>query len=312
MDFTKMQSKFRGEDPRLPGYPEKHFTPPLRVMIIGAHPDDPDDHCAGLTSLLVAAGHRVRFVALCNGDKGHQFMDSESLAKRRFGESRAAMKTLGIEDYFVADTPDCEVVPDLASRRLVTKLIREFAPHIIVTHRPNDYHCDHRATSQLVQDATYLIGVPLWCPDIPVPDTMPTVLFMSDRFTDPKPFRPDLLFDVTPYRNKILRTLACHESQFFEWLPPEHGYSLSEIPPESDPEARFKFFEKSCSFFLTDFANVYQEECRKAFGDNPPECIEGYQKSEYCRPFVTVERELIASIGGKWLDSTESKWTRVK
>ena len=312
MNILEMKSKFQGDDPRVPGYTEKHFKAPLRVMIIGAHPDDPDVRCSGFAAALVAAGHRVRFVALCNGDKGHQFMDSPSLAKRRYGESRAAAKTLGIEDYLVFDTPDCEIVPDLESRRKVTKVIREFAPHIIVTHRPNDYHCDHRATAQLVQDATYLVGVPLWCPDVPVPETIPTVFFMADRFTDPKPFRPDFLLDITPYREKILRTLACHESQMLEWLPPEHGFALEDVPPESDPEARFEFVTKSCSFFSKDVAKVFPEECRRAFGENPPELVEAYQKSEYCRMPVKQERELLAALGGAWIDSTENKWGQVK
>ena len=116
MDYTKMQSRFKGEDPRVPGFVDRNFKPPLKVMFIGAHPDDPDVRCSGFARTLVEAGHRVRFVAICNGDKGHQFMDSPELAKRRYGESRKVIETLGIEDYIVGDTPDCEVEPNLPVR----------------------------------------------------------------------------------------------------------------------------------------------------------------------------------------------------
>ena len=105
MDCRSMKSKFPGEDPRKPGFVEAHFSVPLRVMVIGAHPDDPDVRCSGLARTLVEAGHRVRFVALVNGDKGHQFLSSPEVAKRRFAETREVVKTLGIEDYYVSDTP---------------------------------------------------------------------------------------------------------------------------------------------------------------------------------------------------------------
>ena len=119
MDISTARSKFRGDDPRVPGFVERHFSPPLKAMFIGAHPDDPDVRCSGFARALVEAGHRVRYVALCNGDKGHQFMDSPDLARRRYGESRKVIETLGIEDYIVSDTPDCEVEPTLKARRWV-------------------------------------------------------------------------------------------------------------------------------------------------------------------------------------------------
>ena len=307
-----MKSKFRGEDPRVPGFVDRHFAPPLRVMFIGAHPDDPDVRCSGFARTLVEAGHRVRFVAVCNGDKGHQFMDSPELARRRYGESRKVIGTLGIEDYIVGETPDCEAEPSLPLRRWVTRVIREFGPHIIVTHRPNDYHCDHRATATLVQDATYLVGVPLWCPDVPVPDVIPTVFFMGDRFTQPTPFRPDFVIDVSRHEDVIVDTFACHESQMFEWLVPEHGASLDDVPPASDVEGRRAFVRKTALHLVADYANAFSDSVERAYPGRHPKLVEVYEKSEYGRMPVQAERDLLASLGGAWIDSTESKWTQVK
>ena len=312
MAVERMKSLFVGDDPRVPGYTERHFKLPLRVMFIGAHPDDPDVRCSGFARTLVEAGHRVRFVALCNGNKGHQFMDSAALGKRRFGESRKVVETLGIEDYIVSDTPDCELEATLEERRRLTRIIREFGPHIIVTHRPNDYHCDHRATATLVQDATYLVGVPLWCPDVPVPETIPTVFFMGDRFTRPNPFRPDFVIDVSRHEETIVRTFACHESQMFEWLVPEHGFRLEDVPPASDAEGRLDFVRKSALHLVADYAKAFDEETHRAYPDCRPKLVEVYEKSEYGRPPVEAERKALEALGGRWIDSTDSKWTQVK
>jgi LmbE family N-acetylglucosaminyl deacetylase len=56
---------------------------------------------------------------------------------------------------------DGELLPNLGNRRQVIRLIRSFHPDLVLTHRPNDYHPDHRYTSQLVQAAAYLITVPI-------------------------------------------------------------------------------------------------------------------------------------------------------
>lgn len=313
MDVKNMKSKFAGEDPRVPGFTETHFKAPLRVMIVGAHPDDPDVRCSGLAASLAQAGHRVVFVSLTNGDKGHQFMESADLAERRRAETAASAKTLGIERYIVSDTPDCELEPTLEERRKLTKLIREFGPHIIITHRPGDYHCDHRATAQLVQDATYLVGVPLWCADCPVPQTIPTVLFMGDRFSVPHPFRADFIIDVSRHSERIARAFACHESQMFEWLAPEHGFSVDDVPPAHDKEGRLEFVRRSALHLVTDMARVFDKETEMAFPEKKPEIVEVYEKSEYGRPLVPAERDLLASLGGVWLDGNEtSKWTQVK
>ena len=142
---------------------------PLKVMVIGAHPDDPDVHCGGTAAMLAEKGARVVFVAMTNGDKGHHAMSADDLARRRFGEAQAAAKAYGIERYVIFDNHDCELEATLENRRRLTRVIREFGPHVIFTHRCNDYHADHRATGQLVMDATYLLGVPLWCPEVPIP-----------------------------------------------------------------------------------------------------------------------------------------------
>jgi LmbE family N-acetylglucosaminyl deacetylase len=216
----------------------------MRIMVIGAHPDDPDFHCGASAALWARRGARVVFVSLTNGDKGHQTMDSASLAARRKAETQAAAQIYGIEKYVVLDHRDCELESTLETRRELTRIVREFAPHVILTHRTCDYHADHRTTGQIVMDATYLLGVPLWCPDCPVPDAKPVVYYMRDGFERPWPQTHDLAVALDDDSISLqIRALACHESQVFEWLPYDMGV-LDEVPDRNDLPAVAAYISK--------------------------------------------------------------------
>ena len=222
-----------------------HMKKDLRVLVLGAHPDDPDVCMAGTAVKYSAEGATVRFVSLTNGDKGHRTLSCKDLASRRKGETAAAARALGIESYVVLDHPDCELEVTLDTRREVTRLIRSFAPHVVFTHRTCDYHADHRACATLVMDAAYLLGVPHWCPDVPVPDVLPVVFYMRDRFTVPRELRPDVVVDVSDVLDKMADGLLCHESQVLEWLPPEHPGAVAEIPRADAPaDVRRAFIRK--------------------------------------------------------------------
>ena len=131
----------------------------MNILMIGAHPDDCDLRCSGLASLYVQAGHRVRFLSMCDGSGGHQTMNRNEIAARRWGETREAAKVIGIE-YDVWNIPDCEIQSDLPTRERLIRYIRAFRPDVVFCHRTNDYHADHRASGLLVQEASYLLIVP--------------------------------------------------------------------------------------------------------------------------------------------------------
>ena len=217
----------------------------LRVMVIGAHPDDPDVNMAGTMAKFADAGARVKIVAVTSGNKGHRTMPPDELAARRRGEAQASAKILGAEEYVIMGADDCELEPTLEWRRRITRLVREFAPHLLFTHRPYDYHADHRAVGTLILDITYFLGVPYWCPETPVPDVLPAVLFMRDKFTVPREIRPDVVMDVTDVQDRAADALCCHGSQFFEWLPPEMPGAAEANPGIDGPvEAKRAFVKR--------------------------------------------------------------------
>ncbi len=192
----------------------------LRVMVVGAHPDDCDFSYGGIANLYAALGHKVKFLSLCNGCYGHHVMSPKETAARRYLETQEAAKVADIE-YDVWDVDDCELLATLENRKRLVRDIRAFQPDLLFSHRPNDYHADHRNAAVLVQDASYLLIVPGYCPEAPAMRVMPTILYCWDRFREP-PFQADVVVDIDSVIDKKYAMMDCHESQVYEWLPYSH------------------------------------------------------------------------------------------
>lgn len=203
----------------------------LRLLVIGAHPDDADLSAGGTIALYRAAGHTVKMVSVTNGDAGHHQIRGPELAKRRKAEALASGATLGAT-YDVLDNHDGQLQPTLENRYQIIRLIRTFKPDLVLTHRPNDYHPDHRYVSQLVQDAAYMVTVPPVCPDVPHLMRDPVIAYLPDDFQRPYPFSPTVAVEIDAVIDKVVDMLHCHESQFYEWLPYNAGYP-EKVPKEA-------------------------------------------------------------------------------
>jgi LmbE family N-acetylglucosaminyl deacetylase len=187
----------------------------LRIICFGAHPDDCEIKAGGVATMWAAKGHHVKFVSVTNGDIGHWREAGGPLARRRKAEVEAAAKVLGIATE-VLDIHDGELEPTLENRRKITRLIREWKADIVMSHRPNDYHPDHRYTGVLVQDAAYMVAVPFICPDTPPLQANPVFFFYPDSFQKPNPFQPDIVVSMDSVIEKKLDALDTLESQFYE------------------------------------------------------------------------------------------------
>ncbi len=196
---------------------------PLRIVMIGAHPDDCDIKSGGTAALFAQMGHAVKFISVTNGDAGHMEQGGGALAKRRRAEAAEAARRLGIT-YDVMDNHDGELEPTLNIRLALIRKIREWKADIVISHRPVDYHPDHRYTGILVQDAAFMVMVPNIAPDTPPLTKNPVFLYFQDHFTKPSIFQPDVCIDITAVIDKKIDALDAHESQFYEWLPWVSGY----------------------------------------------------------------------------------------
>jgi LmbE family N-acetylglucosaminyl deacetylase len=187
----------------------------LRIICFGAHPDDCEIKAAGVGTMWAAQGHHVKFVPVTNGDIGHWREAGGPLARRRTAEVEKAARLLGVTTE-VLDIHDGELEPTLENRRKITRQIREWKADIVMSHRPNDYHPDHRYTGVLVQDAAYMVQVPFFCPDTPPLRQNPVFLFYPDNFQKPNPFQPDIAVAIDSVMDKKLDSLDVLESQFYE------------------------------------------------------------------------------------------------
>jgi LmbE family N-acetylglucosaminyl deacetylase len=187
----------------------------LRIIAFGAHPDDCEIFGGGTACLWAQQGHHVKFVSVTNGDIGHWQMAGGPLAQRRKKEVEAAAKILG-NTVQVLDIHDGELMPTLENRRTITRLIRAWKADIVISHRPNDYHPDHRYTGILVQDAAYMVTVPFFCPDTPALKKNPVFLYFADGFQKPNPFKPDIVVPIDSVIEKKMDAMAELVSQFIE------------------------------------------------------------------------------------------------
>jgi LmbE family N-acetylglucosaminyl deacetylase len=212
----------------------------VRIIMIGAHPDDCDEDGGGTAALFAQMGYAVKFVSVTNGDAGHQTLKGKELAKRRFAETQESGKRLGVT-YDVLDNHDGLLMPTLDVRLAIIRKIREWNADVVIAPRPNDYHPDHRYTGVLVQDAAYMVSVPNIAPDVPALKKNPVFLYYQDHFQRPNPFRPDIAVDITSVWDKKISGLDAHESQMYEWLP-WIGHYLDEVP--KDKNERIKWLSK--------------------------------------------------------------------
>lgn len=265
-------------------------VPLLRLLILGAHPDDAEYHAGGLANIYRQAGHVVKMVSVTNGESGHYAMSGAKLAAIRKEEALASGALIGAI-YDVWDQPDGRLQATLEMREKIIREIRSFQPDLVLTHRPNDYHPDHRAVGQLVQDASYLVTVPPICPDVPILRRDPVVAYLPDLFTKPVPLQADVVVDITPQMGQIVRMMACHQSQFFDWLP-YNERRLEEVP--RDEAARLAWLRGWYEAKIRPRAERFRKELIGTYGPDHGRAVqycEAFEISEYACPLDQEARK---------------------
>ncbi len=201
----------------------------VRIICIGAHPDDCEIQFGGTAATLTAAGHAVKFLSVTNGDAGHHEKPAAELAAIRRREAATSAARLGIAASEVLPNHDGELLATVEMRTRIVRQIRSWNADVVVSHRPWDYHPDHRYTGQLVQDSAYLVVVPKVCPDTPPLRHNPLFLYLQDAFQLPAPFVPDIVVDIDSAWEQKICAMDAHASQFYEWLPWVDGI-LDQVP----------------------------------------------------------------------------------
>jgi len=252
----------------------------LHIIAFGAHPDDAELKFAGTAALFAAQGHKVKLVAMTNGDVGHFSQAGGPLAQRRKAEVEACHEILGVAtDVF--DIHDGELMPDLETRKRVANEIREWQADIVLSHRPWDYHPDHRAVGKLAEDAAVVVAAPYFAPYTPPTKGNPIFLFYSDPFKHPYPFDPILAVGIDEVAQKKWDCISALPSQFGDADSWQARYGRDVPADEAGRKAYLLDIVKQRN---ADVANQYRDLLVKLYGEQKGRAIkyaEAFELNQY-------------------------------
>jgi len=267
-----------------------------RLLVLGAHPDDAEFHAGGLATIYRSLGRPVKLVSVTDGAAGHHWRPPEELIGLRRREAAAAGAVIGATSE-TWDFPDGRLEPTLEVRQRIIREIRQFQPQLVLTHRTCDYHPDHRAVGQCVQDASYMVTVPHVVSDVAALRKDPVVAYLPDLFTRPAPLRADIVIDIAQQMESIAGMLACHRSQLFEWLAYEED--ILDTVPDGEAE-KLDWVHRWFANKIRPRAQRYREELAGRYGKQRGglmEFIEMFEISEYARqPDGETRRQLFPNM----------------
>jgi len=255
---------------------------PLRVIAFGAHPDDAELKAAGVASLWSQRGAKVKLVAMTNGDVGHFEQAGGPLAKRRKAEVQECAKQFGsVVD--VLDIHDGELMPTLENRRTVSRLIRDWQADIVMGHRPNDYHPDHRYVGTLLDDSAVVVVAPFFVPDTPPTRRNPVFMYYSDGFQHPYPFRADIVVSIDPVAEKKWACISAMPSQFGD---ADSWQARTRLDVPKEPADRAAFLLNVVKQRDEALANQYRAQLIALYGEQRGKQVkyaEAFQINQYGR-----------------------------
>jgi bacillithiol biosynthesis deacetylase BshB1 len=176
------------------------------ILAIGAHPDDAEIGCAGLLLKARARGMDTGIVVLTRGE-----MSSFAEPGTRVKEAQAAAKILGVAFFAALDLPDAGLEFNIENALLITRLLRELRPRLVVTPDFDDHHPDHVVVAQLVERASFLATRTALLPDLEPLIPQPQHLTYALSFQ--RPSTPSLVLDITDVYGTKQKALQAHSSQ---------------------------------------------------------------------------------------------------
>ena len=198
----------------------------MRVLAIGAHPDDIEIACSGTLAKCVARGDKVIVCHVSSGNLGHVVIPPDKLRKIRDQEAINAGKLAGIE-VISAGFDDLEIFDNnKAARDRIVDVIQYANPDFIITHNPDDYMPDHTAVSRLVFDASFAATLPNYPSKTKKAAKLVPIYYM-DTLAGVN-FVPTEYVDISDYIDLKLKMLCCHESQVV-WMKDHDGIDFPDM-----------------------------------------------------------------------------------
>lgn len=219
----------------------------MRVLAIGAHPDDIEINCVGTLIKCVKRGDTVFACHMSDGDMGHVQIMPKELGEIRRAEAKKAGSLAGINVIW-GGLHDLDIYDNKETRDKVVKIIREVRPDFIITHCPNDYMPDHTAVSKLVFDASFSASCPHYLPELGEAVDVTPIYYMNNL--SGVDFVPTYYVDISEEMELKRKMFLCHESQVV-WLK-EHD----NVDKAEELEVFARFYGAQCG---ASHAEVFRE-----------------------------------------------------
>ncbi|MGB2895438.1 MAG: PIG-L deacetylase family protein [Anaerolineales bacterium] len=216
-----------------------------QVLVVLAHPDDPEFFCGGTIARWAASGRKITYCLLTRGDKGSddETLSTQELAEIREAEQRAAAKVLGVHEVMFLHELDGYVLPTLELRRDIVRVVRQVKPQVVVTCDPTNFfpsntyinHADHRAAGQVTLDAVYPAArSALYFPELSNDEGMQPHKVREVYVSGAQ--HPNITVDITEYFNQKVAALSKHQSQIKDIPALEERMRKRMLDPESPPD----------------------------------------------------------------------------
>jgi LmbE family N-acetylglucosaminyl deacetylase len=196
----------------------------LRIVCVGAHPDDPETGCGGTLAKLASKGHDVRIVYLTRGEAGIKEGARQTNAWVRTRESLQACSILQGQALFAGQI-DGETGADPEQSRNFTDLLETLQPDVVFTHWPIDTHHDHRTAAQLVYNAWQSLS-----------ERFTLVYYEVMTGVQTHHFRPNCFIDIGATWDQKRLAIYAHESQNPNRFYPYHVEIEKQRGAEADSE----------------------------------------------------------------------------
>jgi len=221
------------------------MTTPNRVLVVLAHPDDPEFYCGGTIARWSASGRDITYCLLTRGDKGSDddSLSTKELAEIREVEQRAAAKTLGVHKVMFLNELDGYVLPTLDLRRDIVRVIRQVKPQVVVTCDPTNFfprstyinHADHRAAGQATLDAVYPAArSSLYFPELSQEEGLQPYKVREVYIAGAQ--HPNITVDITDFFSQLVAALGEHRSQIKDINALEERMRKRMLDLESPPD----------------------------------------------------------------------------
>jgi LmbE family N-acetylglucosaminyl deacetylase len=198
----------------------------MRVLAIGAHPDDIEIACSGTLAKCIKRGDTVIVCHVSSGSLGHVVIQPDELRLIRANEAKKAGALAGVEEVLCAGFDDLEIFDTKEARDKLVDIIKYANPDLIITHDPNDYMPDHTTVSKLVFDASFTATLPNYKSKYKQPAKMVPIYYM-DTLAGVN-FNPTDYVDITEEIDLKLQMLNCHESQVV-WMRDHDGIDFADM-----------------------------------------------------------------------------------